>query len=210
MTSLVPRRTAGRTRTHTHLARTIDALQHFTSEVPRLEHWGQRLAHTLLGGGRLLVAGNGGSAAHAQHLASELVGRYRNDRAPLSAIALHAETSSLSAIVNDYGVEEMFARQVRAHGRAGDVLLSVSTSGRSPNVLAAVDSARAAGLESWALTGGAPNPLVQRCDDSVIVAARATAVIQEVHQVAIHILCEAIDDGVRRASVPAGDAGRDR
>ncbi|MBW3602645.1 MAG: SIS domain-containing protein [Actinobacteria bacterium] len=176
-----------------HLAALRRALAAFEPEADRLDRWGRRLADILQGGGRLLAVGNGGSAAHAQHLTSELVGRYRDDRPPFSAIALHAETSAVTAIVNDYGAEEMFARQVRAHGRAGDVLVALSTSGRSPNVLTAVDVAAEVGMETWAFTGPAPNPLAARCDDAVCVPAASTATVQEVHQVAVHLLCAAVD-----------------
>src|SRR3954470_5205064 len=110
-----------------HLDATRNAVSGLRHEVDRLERWGRRLADVLTNGGRLLAAGNGGSAAHAQHLTSELVGRYRDERMPLSAIALHAEPSALTAIVNDYGADEAFARQVRAHGRLGDVLVLLST-----------------------------------------------------------------------------------
>ena len=133
---------------------------------PRLQSWGNQLADVFAGGGRLLAAGNGGSAAEAQHLTAELVGRFLQERRRLSAICLSAETSSLTAIVNDYGAEEMFARQVEAHGRPGDVLLLLSTSGRSPNVLHAADRARKAGIVTWAMTGPGPNPLSTRCDDA--------------------------------------------
>lgn len=125
----------------------------------------------LCGGGRLLAAGNGGSAAQAQHLTAELVGRYRTDRPPFSAIALHADTSSTTAIANDYGVDELFARQVRAHGRPGDVLILLSTSGASANLLSAAAAGRAAGLHVWALTGPAPNPLAAAADEAFCVAA---------------------------------------
>src|SRR5690606_34246671 len=118
------------------------ALAGLRAQVPLVEGWGRELAARLASGSRLLAAGNGGSAAQAQHLTAELVGRYRDERAPLSAIALHAETSALTAIVNDYGIDEMFARQVRAHGRPGDVLVVMSTSGRSPNMLAAAAAGR--------------------------------------------------------------------
>ena len=100
---------------------------------------------------------------------------------------------------NDYGAEEAFARQVRAHGRPGDVLVGLSTSGRSPNVLAAVAAARAAGLTTWALTGAAPNPLATRVDDAVSVDATATATVQEIHQVVVHLLCAAVDVSVGAA-----------
>jgi phosphoheptose isomerase len=182
--------TAGRQ----HLAALAGPLAALEEDVDRIEEWGRHLAKVLLAGGRLLAAGNGGSAAQAQHLTSELVGRYQlTDRPALSALALHAETSSLTSIGNDYGADLAFARQVRAHGRPGDVLVALSTSGRSHNVLAAVDAAREGGLVTWALTGRAPNPLVLRCDDSLWVDAPATATVQEVHQVVIHLLCGAVE-----------------
>lgn len=174
-----------------HVAALLDALPRLDTSV--LDGWGRHLAAVLVGGGRLLAVGNGGSAAQAQHLTAELVGRYRDDRPALSALALHAETSSLTAIANDYGWEHAFARQVQAHGRPGDVLLALSTSGRSPNALAAVTAARAGGLTTWALTGAGPNPLLDAVDEAVAVDAAATATVQEVHQVAVHLLCAAVD-----------------
>ena len=176
-----------------HLAALERPLLALEGDVERIESWGGVLAGVLLGGGRLLAVGNGGSAAQAQHLTSELVGRYRDDRAPFSAIALHAETSALTAIINDYPAEEVFARQVRAHGRPGDVLVALSTSGRSPNVLAAVHAARDIGMVTWALTGRPLNPLLEAADDAVVVDAPYTATVQEVHQVVIHLLCAAVD-----------------
>jgi D-sedoheptulose 7-phosphate isomerase len=172
------------------LAAPLAALEH---DADRLDRWGRELARRLAGGARLLAVGNGGSAAQAQHLTSELVGRYVHDRPPLSALALHAETSSLTAIGNDYGGEIAFARQVRAHGRPGDVLVALSTSGRSPNVVAAIEAAQAGGLATWALTGPAPNPVCDLADESVCVDAEATATVQEVHQVVVHLLCAAVD-----------------
>ncbi|GAB3958237.1 hypothetical protein GCM10027614_75360 [Micromonospora vulcania] len=141
-----------------HLRNLAEALVPYRRCEPQLVRWGTELAHRLAAGARLLVAGNGGSAAEAQHLTAELVGKLHHDRQPLSAIALHAETSALTAIANDYGYTDVYARQVRAHGRPGDVLLLLSTSGTSPNLLAAAGAARAAGLTTWALTGPAPNP----------------------------------------------------
>jgi D-sedoheptulose 7-phosphate isomerase len=158
--------------------------------------WGTALAGPLLAGHRLLVGGNGGSAAEAQHLTAELVGRYASERVPLSAIALHADTSSLTAISNDYGAREAFARQVSAHGRPGDIVLLLSTSGRSANVLAAADRAAALGLRVWAMTGPAPNELACRADEAICVEAGPTSIVQEAHLVAIHLLCEALDRAV--------------
>lgn len=179
-----------------HLAALVPALAALERDVDRLEGWARRIADTLIGGGRLLAVGNGGIAAHAQHLTSELVGRFRDERPPLSALCLHADASSVTAIANDYGVDEVFARQVRAHGRPGDVLVALSTSGASPNVLRAVDAARAGGLLSLGLTGPAPNALSAACDDALHVEAGATATVQEVHQVAVHLLCASIDERV--------------
>jgi len=174
-----------------HVQALLNALPDLDTDV--LDRWGAQLASVLVGGGRLLVAGNGGSAAQAQHLTAELVGRYRNDRPALSALALHAETSSLTAIANDYGWEHGFARQVQAHGRPGDVLLGLSTSGRSANVLAAMTAARAGGLTVWGLTGPPGSPVQTAADECVHVDAPATATVQEVHQVAVHLLCAAVD-----------------
>ncbi|WP_083410867.1 D-sedoheptulose-7-phosphate isomerase [Mycolicibacterium rutilum] len=178
----------------THLSALSQAVDHIGPEVPRLEAWGRRLADVLTTGGRVLACGNGGSAAEAQHLTAELVGRFRDERIPLSAISLHADTSALTAIANDYGVEEIFARGVRAHGRPGDVLVSLSTSGTSPNVLAAVKAAHETGLTTWAFTGPQPNPLAAMCDDAVCVEAPSTATVQEIHLLLVHALCIALDD----------------
>lgn len=167
-------------------------------DTAALDRWGRELARVVMGGGRLLVCGNGGSAAQAQHLAAELVGRYRSDRPAYSAIALCAETSSMTAIGNDYGFELVFSRQVEAHGRRGDILLALSTSGRSPNVVAAAEAAKRLGLTTWAFTGAGPNPLADVCDDAVCVDAPLTCTVQEVHQVALHLLCDAMDDVVLR------------
>ncbi len=186
-----------------HLRALGRALGSLDARIDEVEAWGGALAARLCGGGRLLVAGNGGSAAHAQHLTAELVGRYRDERMPLSALALHADTSSLTAIVNDYGAEQAFARQVRAHGRPGDVILAISTSGRSPNLVAALAEARACGLDTWALTGPAPNPLARAARAALAVDAEATATVQEVHQVVVHLLCAAVDAAIDGRAAPA-------
>ncbi|MEU6546340.1 SIS domain-containing protein [Streptomyces sp. NPDC046859] len=176
---------------------------------PLLRRWGTSLATTLDGGARLLVAGNGGSAAQAQHLSAELVGRYRDDRPPFSAVALHADTSATTAIANDYGVQEIFARQVAAHGRGGDVLMLLSTSGASANLLAAADRAHRLGMPVWALTGPAPNPLAGSADDALCIDAATSATVQELHLVAVHMLCEAFDEAVeRRAAARRRRAGQ--
>ncbi|MEU9022308.1 SIS domain-containing protein [Actinomadura sp. NPDC048394] len=172
----------------------------FRAQVPTIEAWGRRLAGVLRAGGRLLACGNGGSAAEAQHLTAELVGRFEDERRPLSAIPLHGDTSSVTAIGNDYGPAHVFARQVQAHGRPGDVLVCLSTSGRSPNVIAAADRARELGLTAWAVTGPGPNPLADACHDAITVRAGATSTVQEIHLAAVHLLCGVVDDalGVNR------------
>jgi phosphoheptose isomerase len=131
------------------------------------------------------------------------VGRFETERAPLSALCLHAETSSLTAIANDYGFAEAFARQVRAHGREGDVLLALSTSGRSANLMAAVDAAGALNVTTWALTGAAPNPLADACNEAICLSAPRAATVQELHLVAIHVLCRTVDVEIEASAASA-------
>jgi type III pantothenate kinase len=188
-----------------HLAQLRAALDAAEDDLARAEAWGNRLARRLRDGGRLLAVGNGGSAAEAQHLTAELVGRFETERNPLSAICLHGDSSSLTAIANDYGIEEAFARQVRAHGRPGDVLIALSTSGRSPNVLAAARAAHECGLTVWGLTGTDPNPLADLCDEVVAFPAARSCTVQELHLVAIHVLCAAVD-----AALDASERSRPR
>jgi D-sedoheptulose 7-phosphate isomerase len=180
----------------THLEKLRSALSGVDDQAVTVRAWGGKLAGVLGAGGRLLACGNGGSAAEAQHLTAELVGRYRDDREPYSAIALHADTSSMTAIANDFGAEQVYARQVRAHGRPGDVLICLSTSGGSGNVLAAAKAAQEAGVTTWALTGPAPNPLADLCDEAVTVPAKETCTVQEVHLAMIHLLCEAVEEAL--------------
>ncbi|SCL24514.1 phosphoheptose isomerase [Micromonospora rhizosphaerae] len=193
-----------------HLTSLAAALLPFRRSEQLLARWGAELAHRLATGGRLLVAGNGGSAAEAQHLTAELVGKLRDDREPLSAIALHAETSALTAIGNDYGYHEVFARQVRAHGRADDILLLMSTSGTSTNLLTAAHAGRDTGLRCWAFTGPAPNPLAEACQETLAIDSPDRQVVQELHLVAVHVLCEYVERMlpaalVARQPVPTGE-----
>jgi D-sedoheptulose 7-phosphate isomerase len=179
-----------------HLAALREAARRAGESAPTIAAWGRQLAAVFESGGRLLACGNGGSAAEAQHLTGELVGRFRHERRPLSAIALHADTSATTAIVNDYGDHEVFARQVHAHGRRGDVLVCLSTSGSSQNVVAAAKAAHELGVTTWALTGPAPNPLAAVCDDAVTVDAPSVATVQEMHLVLVHALCAALDEAL--------------
>lgn len=187
-----------------HLAGLASTLLPYRTEAGRLDRWGDELARLLAGGGRLLVAGNGGSAAEAQHLAAELVGKLCDDRAPLSAIALCAETSSLTAIGNDYGFDEVFARQVRAHGRPGDILLLLSTSGRSANLVRAARAGRELGMRCWAFTGPTPNPLADACTEVLAVPSQDAQVVQELHLVSAHVLCAYVDAYLPVLFKPAG------
>jgi D-sedoheptulose 7-phosphate isomerase len=180
-----------------HLTRLETALAQVRGQTPLLLRWGRLLAQELRSGARLLACGNGGSAAQAQHLTAELVGRYEAERRPFSALSLHTDTSAVTAIVNDYGPDELYARQVRAHGRPGDILLALSTSGTSRNVIAAAHTAARAGLRTWALTGPAPNPLASACQESLSVDAPATSTVQEVHLAVVHLLCAVVDERVR-------------
>ncbi|MGW6172556.1 D-sedoheptulose-7-phosphate isomerase [Arthrobacter sp. NPDC055138] len=188
-----------------HLREVEPAVESLRAQAGQLAGWGTELARRLLDGRRLLAAGNGGSAAEAQHLTAELVGRFDGERQAFSAISLHADTSAVTAISNDYGYDHLFARQVLGHGRAGDVLLLLTTSGKSENLLRAAEAARGIGVTSWALTGSAPNPLTRLCDDYVAVDA-LPANVQEGHLMALHALCRAFDAEVARHGNTAAGA----
>jgi D-sedoheptulose 7-phosphate isomerase len=157
---------------------------------------GRMMAGALATGGRVLACGNGGSAADAQHFAAELLNRFECERPPLAAIALTTDSSTLTSIANDYDYRQVFSKQVQALGRGGDVLLAISTSGNSPNVLAAIEAARAAGMRVVALTGRDGGSIGRSLSDGDIelrVAHPSTAHVQEVHILALHCICDAID-----------------
>lgn len=155
---------------------------------------GELLVAALKAGGKVLLFGNGGSAADAQHIAAELVGRFARQREGLPAIALTTDTSALTAIANDFGYDQVFARQVRALGRAGDVAVALSTSGRSPSVLRAVEACKAIGIRTIGLAGGNGGLLAQTVDVALIVSASThSARIQETHITIGHVLCELVD-----------------
>ena len=151
------------------------------------------IARSMAAGGRLLTCGNGGSAADAQHIAAELTGRFFRDRRPLPALALHGNTSSLTAIGNDYGYDHVFAREVAAHGRPGDVLLALSTSGNSENVLRAIDAARETRMTVIGLTGESGGKMREVCDVCLCVPSRSTPRIQECHILIGHTICELLE-----------------
>jgi D-sedoheptulose 7-phosphate isomerase len=157
------------------------------------------IADSLARGGRVLVFGNGGSAAEAQHFAAELVGRFLVNRQALAAVALTTDTSALTAIANDYGYEKVFARQVEALGRRGDVALGISTTGASPNVIEGLRAARARGLTAIALTGHDGGALAQGADIHVNVPGETTPRVQEAQLTLLHILCDLVEqDAVAR------------
>lgn len=153
----------------------------------------QACADTLRTGGKILLCGNGGSAADTQHIAAELVGRFVGERRALAAIALTTDSSALTAIANDYGYDHVFARQVAGLGRPGDLLVGISTSGTSPNVLAAMREARTMGLRTVALAGKDGGPLAVEADHAIVVPSTVTARIQEAHILIGHALCAGIE-----------------
>jgi D-sedoheptulose 7-phosphate isomerase len=193
--------TVGRT-AQAHIAELHAALDGIESQTDLLESWGVRMATVLYGGGRLLAAGNGGNAAQAHHLVADLVGRL-DDRPPLSALALTAESSGLTSIGNDYGFDKVFARQVTAHARTGDIVMLMSTSGASPNILAAAEAAHDRGAHVWAMSGPTPHPLMDVADEVFCVPAANADVVQEIHLVAVHMLCAHLNRTM--AAFPAPD-----
>ncbi len=179
-----------------HLALSRDAIERAGSDASLLDaarKIAEVIAASLRGGNKLLIAGNGGSAADAQHIAAEIVGRYKKDRPAYAAIALTTDTSALTAIGNDYGFEHVFARQVEGLGRRGDVLLALTTSGRSPNILAALKAARQHGLVTVGFTGAKGTTLAASCDHLLVAPSEDTAVIQQIHMAFAHGICEVIE-----------------
>jgi len=154
------------------------------------------VANALRAGSKVLLCGNGGSAADAQHIAAELAGRLRIERPALPALALTVNPSVLTAVANDYGYEAVFARQVEALGRPGDVLIGISTSGASGNVVAALAAARSAGMRTVGLMGKAGGPMKEHCDVAILVPSSDTQRIQEVHIVVGHAICELVERGL--------------
>jgi len=158
-----------------------------------LEAIARAMAATLRAGGKILWCGNGGSAADSQHLAAEIVGRFRRERRALPSVALTTDTSILTAVANDYGYEAVFSRQVEALGAAGDLLVAISTSGNSPNVVAALKAARELGMVTVGFTGAGGGRMASLCDHLLSIAAPETARVQEAHILAGHMLCDWIE-----------------
>lgn len=184
-------------RIHSHFKAAIEAQQRTVAALaPTIAAASHRLAATLGGGGKVLSCGNGGSAGDAQHFASELLNRFERERPGLPAIALTTDNFTLTSIANDYSYQRVFARQVEALGSAGDLLLAISTSGNSANVLAAIDAAHATGMGVIALTGrdgGAISARLEPTDIELRAVATTTARIQEVHLLLLHCLCDLLD-----------------
>lgn len=177
----------------TRIEGSIAALTGLLGMAPQIERCAAAIAGALGRGGQILTCGNGGSAAEALHLAEELVGKYRAVRRALPAICLNADPTALTCIANDFGYEHVFARQVEAYGRRGDVLVVFSTSGTSPNVLRALARAKEMGLVTVGLLGKGGGAALEGCDYAVVVPSQDTAHIQEAHQVVMHLFLEAVE-----------------
>src|SRR6266550_9072631 len=163
------------------------------SGLANVESSGRVICDALATGNKVLLCGNGGSAADAQHIAAELVGRYEQERRSFPAIALTTDTSALTALSNDYGYEEVFARQLQGLAVAGDLLIAMSTSGKSPNVIKAAEKARAIGCRVIGLAGCSGEPLASHCDIAVVVPSDRTSRVQEAHITIGHLWCEMVD-----------------
>lgn len=163
------------------------------TQLDQILDTGELICRTLTAGNKILICGNGGSAADAQHIAAELVGRYERERQSWPAIALTTDTSALTALSNDYGYEQVFARQVEGLARKGDLLIAISTSGNSPSILRAVEKAKEIGCVTLGLGGSAGGKLVELCDQSLIVSSSRTSRVQEAHITIAHLWCEMVD-----------------
>lgn len=177
----------------THRIMLDEALRCFVHEADILAEVAALLVETLRSGHKVLVAGNGGSAAEAQHFAAELVGRFKRERAPYAVLSLTTDTSILTAVGNDYGYHEVFARQVRAFGKSGDMLIAFSTSGESENLLCAAQAAQACHMHIVAVTGERLSRLAALADKTVRTPTSDTAIAQELHMMVTHILCDIVE-----------------
>jgi D-sedoheptulose 7-phosphate isomerase len=175
------------------IAEHLEVVREMQAQQPQLEAIAHTMTATLRAGGKILWCGNGGSAGDSQHLAAELVGRYRRDRRGLASIALTTDSSALTAIANDHGYEAVFSRQVEALGVAGDMLVAISTSGNSPSVIAALHTARAQKLVTVAFTGAGGGKMASLANHLFAVASKDTARVQEAHILAGHMLCDWIE-----------------
>jgi D-sedoheptulose 7-phosphate isomerase len=174
----------------------IEGLNQTIDLVDTIASAGMMMAASIQAGGKILFCGNGGSAADSQHLAAELVGRFLKEREPLAAISLTVDTSALTAIANDYGYDQVFARQLRGIGRAGDVLVAISTSGRSANIVAAVKTARLIGIRTIGLTGAHGGAMPDLCELCIKVPADRSDQVQQLHITIGHILCGLVEESL--------------
>jgi D-sedoheptulose 7-phosphate isomerase len=166
------------------------------TQIPSIERAAAMISECLRSGGKVIVFGNGGSAADSQHMAAELVGRFKKERKALAAISLTTNTSSITAIANDYGYDFVFSRQIEAIGKPGDVAIGISTSGNSPNVLKAMEKAKAIGLGTIGITGGDGGKLMRACELAIVASANDTPRVQECHITVIHAICEIVEDSI--------------
>jgi D-sedoheptulose 7-phosphate isomerase len=184
-----------------HLGQSLAALERVTKDALLLAS-ARKIAAVIVAalraGNKLLIIGNGGSAADAQHIAAEIVGRYKQDRPAYAALALTTDTSALTAVANDYGFEQIFARQVAGLGQRGDVLLALSTSGRSPNILAALGVARERGLVTVGFTGAKGGALGSLCDHLLVAPSDDTPIVQQIHLAVAHGICDEIEQSMMR------------
>ena len=178
------------------LREAIEGLERLTGHADIIAEAGRVMSESLRAGGKIMFCGNGGSAADCQHLAAELTGRFLKERAPLPALALTVDTSALTAIGNDYGYEHVFSRQLRGIGRAGDVLVAISTSGGSRNVIAALQAAREMGVRTIGLSGSNGGPMQEFCDICIKAPAHRTDYIQQLHIAVGHILCGLVEEAL--------------
>jgi D-sedoheptulose 7-phosphate isomerase len=182
-----------------HLKRSLVALERATQDAAMLgcaRTIAAAIVAALSAGNKLLIIGNGGSAADAQHIAAEIVGRYKRERPAYPALALTTDTSALTAIANDYGYERVFERQVEGLGVPGDVLLALSTSGRSPSILAALRTARKRGLVTVGFTGSKGQAMGADCDHLLMAPVEETALIQQIHLAVAHGICDFVEQGL--------------
>jgi len=190
----------------THLKQSLAAFERTVADSVLLadaEAIADGIIKALNAGNKLLIVGNGGSAADAQHIAAEIVGRYKKDRPALAAIALTTDTSALTAISNDYGYEQVFVRQVEGLGARGDVLLALSTSGRSANILAALRAARTKGLLTIGFTGNKGEAMAADCDHLLVAPSDDTAIVQQIYLAFAHGICHAIEQALISAASPS-------
>lgn len=187
------------------LRESIGVKEDFIKEnTTKITFFAEKIALALTSDRKLLLCGNGGSAADAQHIAAEFINRYELERPPLPAIALTTDTSILTSVGNDYSFDEIFSKQVKALGVEGDVLLAISTSGNSANVIEAVKAAKSLGIFTVGLTGGEGGQLTRLVDLSMVVKSNVTARIQETHILVGHIICELVDYLLFQQGVPEG------